>query len=659
MRDKIKEIIKMVMPLMIIGISLLGTFMYFQKKTILPMENEEHLESAIRDNASVIEFENPGDALSQKIENIDDRRKLYGVSLRFGTFNTRGTGKVAIFIKSDQGEIVNEVIDIGLLQDNAEYKVHFKDPINTNSLTVTLQLENISDNSRLAVYTNTGDNHQIDKLTYNGMERDARVGIKYVIKDFGGLQWLARIIFSVIFILVCLLYIWLFILKKDWQKIVIPIVMIMGIIYILLLTPGSIPDEGAHFATTYVRSSTILGHEEVSGDIVLMREEDSNLVLSDRVDQKGYYDLKNDLGKRTNKTDIIKSQYKSEIQAPFFEHLPAALGVATARLLNLNGITLFYLGRLFNLVFFSISIWYAIKKMPFGKLAVLIIALFPMTLQEGASYSYDAIVIGIAFMFSAYCINLCKRANSEITLKDIIIVAVLGFFLAGCKSGAYLPVCFMILLVPIDKDVDKKKYIKYIGVVMVAVIVGYCIFAMSGSLKNLGVSAESTGKIVSNRYTVGWVFANLKQFIYMLFNTFFLKIDFYYESLIGYNLGYFAIPTYIIVTVIFTVLLLISFIDSENEQWELTKGKRCILALLILLSVGLIEASMLLGWTTTDLDFIEGVQGRYFLPLMLAVFLTVKNHNITIKKKIDNPMIVVACSIHIMTAMSIMEIACN
>ena len=48
------------------------------------------------------------------------------------------------------------------------------------------------------------------------------------------------------------------------------------------------------------------------------------------------------------------------------------------------------LARWCNLAFFAVCVWWCMKKLPFGKMALAVIALFPMTIQQCNSFSYDA-----------------------------------------------------------------------------------------------------------------------------------------------------------------------------------------------------------------------------------------------------------------------------
>ena len=94
-------------------------------------------------------------------------------------------------------------------------------------------------------------------------------------------------------------------------------------------------------------------------------------------------------------------------QAPLEQVIKIALG----RLLHLNSVPTFYLGRMMNLLLFAILGMLAVRKMPFGKNILFATALLPLTLQQVASYSYDSVIIAFAFYYVATCFDLAFWIN--------------------------------------------------------------------------------------------------------------------------------------------------------------------------------------------------------------------------------------------------------
>jgi uncharacterized membrane protein len=87
-----------------------------------------------------------------------------------------------------------------------------------------------------------------------------------------------------------------------------------------------------------------------------------------------------------------------------FNYLPAAVGFTLGRLADRNLITMIMTARWINLITCVMILFFAVRRMPYGSAALAVIGLFPKTLQQMASCSYDGIVISGTFLFLSYCL---------------------------------------------------------------------------------------------------------------------------------------------------------------------------------------------------------------------------------------------------------------
>jgi uncharacterized membrane protein len=94
-----------------------------------------------------------------------------------------------------------------------------------------------------------------------------------------------------------------------------------------------------------------------------------------------------------------------------FANFPAAIGVLIGREVwpTEGGIVL--LGRLTNFALFIAVVYFILKKVKFGKLVFLFIAITPMVIQQMASLSYDVLNLIAIFAFVAFCINLAVQKS--------------------------------------------------------------------------------------------------------------------------------------------------------------------------------------------------------------------------------------------------------
>ena len=133
------------------------------------------------------------------------------------------------------------------------------------------------------------------------------------------------------------------------------------------------------------------------------------------------------------------------------------------------------------------------------------------------------------------------------------------------------------------------------------------------------------GQAAQMGYTLGYFIQNPWKLIQMLANTVADKSEFYLESIVGQKLGWVEIEISRVVIVGFIVLFIIAMLKVRGDKQYVTAGQKWWISIVCLLSVGMILAGMLLSWTPFGYVSIEGVQGRYFTPLLLLVSLLGRN----------------------------------
>ena len=99
----------------------------------------------------------------------------------------------------------------------------------------------------------------------------------------------------------------------------------------------------------------------------------------------------------------VSSQWT--VQTTPLAYVPQALGMTLARVLGFGSMGLLFLGRFMNLVFYVAMTYLAMKRLPFGKEVLFGVALLPMTLHLTGSMSYDTVIMGLAFYFTATCLD--------------------------------------------------------------------------------------------------------------------------------------------------------------------------------------------------------------------------------------------------------------
>ena len=115
----------------------------------------------------------------------------------------------------------------------------------------------------------------------------------------------------------------------------------------------------------------------------------------------------------------------------------------------------------------------------------------------------------------------------------------------------------------------------------------------------------------------------------------------YLEQLVGTSLGRLNISIPVIILVGFVAILFISMLEVKNENIHIPRTVRYWSIFSILIVGGMVLASMFLGWTPIGSNMIQGVQGRYFLPVLPLVGVIYNNKTIVLEKRLDNYLMII------------------
>jgi len=439
-----------------------------------------------------------------------------------------------------------------------------------------------------------------------------------------------------------MLFYWMVFIKKcKIETVVLVSLLFVGMIYNFLLLPYMAPDERTHIDMTYRYSNDLLGIPYTGNEVTLAkRMDDTKIELVENPALSNYYIVYNELLQGVQDDSLVVTSTTANTYAPIFVYLPAVLGMTLARLLGFGSIAMLMLGRWCNLAFFAFCIWWCMKKLPFGKMALAVIALFPMTIQQCNSFSYDAVITSVLFLFSTYIICMTYD-DKPVRISDVAILSVLSALLVYGKSGVYLPVVLAALLIPAKKFGATWKKLAATGSLMGIALLSY-INRNSGTVTQVMTTTAETsavgataGNAVSMGYTVGYFLQNPWKLIQMLANTVADKSEFYMESIVGQKMGWVEIEISRVVVIGFILLFIIAMTKVRGESQYVTAPQKWWISIVCLLSAGMILMGMLLTWTPFGYVSIEGVQGRYFTPLLLLASLLGRNNSILLNNHKD------------------------
>ena len=295
---------------------------------------------------------------------------------------------------------------------------------------------------------------------------------------------LAAFVFIAILGIFCICYAMRHSSDEELYKTAFVVIICFGLICSLIVPICGVSDEKEHFVRSEITSQGVIfphWNGEEMGVTSLYNQTDGK--LEDRYNEGvGYetihsvnvitgernlnvFDAQHDKDKINYTPEIYDSAFE---QNPFYGYLPQAIGILVAKLLDLNIIWLLWLGRIFNLTCFAAVVSYAVKKTPYLKIPLIVVACLPITIYQAASTSIDGVIFGLGILAVAYFIYMYKSEEDTIGNKEIIIFTVICLLLGLCKL-TYLAFIFLLWFVP-RQNFKTKRNINMIILLCIAAV---------------------------------------------------------------------------------------------------------------------------------------------------------------------------------------------
>lgn len=440
-------------------------------------------------------------------------------------------------------------------------------------------------------------------------------------------------IFSFVSAAVLLAYLMLFVFRAPlhWTFAACGLLLILA--FELALPITTVPDEYYHYRQAYRISDELMGNP--CGDNLITARADDQDCLNSRIywvgnspDKHTYVKVWSAIGKKATSTQLVSIQLvRLSWDGPAY--CAGGLGITLGRLLGLNGITTACLARLAAALAYLLLCTLAIYAAPVRKGFFALASVLPMALHLGSSVSYDLGMFPAAYLIVALWLRImAKPEENKIGWKDWLPFAASLMLIAPSK--VYLFVCLFALFVPKSKFHDlRSAYFYRFGTLFAC---GLFMFLLTG-----GNAVGYLERADSVRYSISYFQDHLKNLIPLLFSTLQNTKEVSFGELIGSRLAWHNVLVDQVWIYLFYMLLAVACIWQKDEDDLIPKPfgkiKWGFAAVALLVIAGVIYASM--TWTLISREWFEGIQGRYFLPLLPVFLLLARQNNILAKRPTD------------------------
>lgn len=413
-------------------------------------------------------------------------------------------------------------------------------------------------------------------------------------------------------------------IEKLFLMFVIPV----GLLYLFAIPMGGVPDERNHFLRAYEISQGHMISQKIDENSVGRYLPSSASNIFQDISNMRYDTLKEKVKLSANEEKEFLRFGNTALYSPV-SYLPQTIGVLIGSILHLPMLLIAYLGRITNFAFFILVMFFVIKYIPIFKKTTFLLCFMPMMMQEAASLSPDAIVNCCSFALIAYILYSIYNKSKKMERNDYIILSALSVILALSKI-VYLPLLLLLVLIPKDRFKTKEEKIKFIAICwLVAVALNFVWLTLSSKyLIEFQPGVDSKEQIM-------YVLKNPHIYIMTIFRTIQFNLNTLTITFIGSHLEwlnlYLSQP---IIMLYLTVIIIFNFQDNDKSKLKMNEK---LLFLFVGCSVILLTfTSLYVQWTAVASPTINGLQGRYFIPLSLIFAMFIGSNNITFKKKLEN-----------------------
>jgi len=389
------------------------------------------------------------------------------------------------------------------------------------------------------------------------------------------------------------------------------------LVFLIFATPPmQVPDEQNHFLrVAQLAQGGVIGRRLNALDSGGMLPVDSVTFAHSYDDIPSHYDHKIQWSRLDTGSNLTwKSQRipagfpNTVIYSPVF-YLPAVLGVEVGKVLHTNILTSFYLARISSSIFCLLVGFMALLVAIRGKLLIAVFLSMPMVLSLFASCSQDGPLIASC----ALCVALLTRVEDSFSERKWFwpgVALLLGCILAS--KPPYILMAFIPLVLA-----PSFSWRKAAGACGIAVAL-LMIWSLWG-VHTTKVPFQS-GQGVDSGRQVHFLLSHPIAGLEALLNTFHFFGSSFKQQFVGV-LGWLDAPLpswfyrFEKIILILTALISALYLSTKiNKEFLLRK---ILIFTLCLGTACAVSVALYLIWTPVGLNYIEGIQGRYFIPLAI------------------------------------------
>jgi uncharacterized membrane protein len=407
------------------------------------------------------------------------------------------------------------------------------------------------------------------------------------------------------------------------------IALIFGSALVFLTPPFQVTDEFWHFFRAYQVS---LGQfvaqtqDNTQGGILPV----SLLKLSSR-----FADLPFHPANKTSREKILDAgqilldpdqkifcKFPSSANYSPLVYAPQAIAIAIGRSLGLKPLGLLYIGREAALMAWTVAGCFTLWLAPALRRAILLLLLMPMSLASAASLSADAMTNAICLLFTAlvwHCSVPDSQSAHEIDAMKKLAIFAISIGVTLCKF-AYAPLILLVLLIPPSRLGGKERYTKFIVALIAVNLLASAAWLWQSAGTNLVLRPDRPD--VNAAGQLAFLRSHPLAFFPALAGSVAGDGPFILHSFIGY-MGWLDNPASPVIVALYWLALIAACWPVAGDPPAPANWRLWIVAASLGASIIIFAFLNYLVWTPVGSSRLEGLQGRYFIPLGMALLILI------------------------------------
>ena len=484
----------------------------------------------------------------------------------------------------DTGNVICEKsIGVENLQYSLSYKVDFDVQKHSKDKLYKIIVSYNTNAPYLPYFKNIGSS---TKVTMDGEQIDKEIYLRlgYYSKEEHLLIITLVIILEIIVFLIAS-----YILDKTdikEEKVFLLIVPMFCIMMSLVIPLGSGHDETLQFYREY----GIVNGEVLAGNQIMVPAAFKNTfeTIGSKIN-KPYYEILKCNEKIDSNVKVCVEITTTSIYNPV-QYTGTLVGLLLAKLITKSPVIFIYLGRFSNIIISIILLYKAIKMMPFGKKILLLTSMIPIAIE--------------AF----------NKERKLLSKKHKIIIGILSCVIACCKI-VYFPLVLLILIIPKEKYGGLNEKIKEdILVIFLTILINITWLTFGFSIL-ISRGGESGSRMILE------AIKNPIKFGQMVLYTINNNSNKYLLSAFGNQLEWGDQVDGTTFVIVFIALTMFVTLTDESIKNKFSNRQKIVLGIITVTVIGLIFCSLYVQWTQIESSEIQGIQGRYFIPIMPIMLL--------------------------------------